>query len=54
MTVEFGLVKLGVQVVVVEDESHAEQLEEDPDQENRVGRIARLEDAESGPRVYAQ
>ena len=51
---EFRLVKLGIQVVVVEDESHAEELEEERDQENRVGRIAGLENAESGSRVDPQ
>src|SRR5208282_1709448 len=54
MTLEFRLVKLGVQVVVVEDESHAKELEEPSDQKNRVGRIARLEDAESGSCVHPQ
>ena len=54
MTLEFCFVKLGVQVVVVEDESNAEEFEEESDQENRVGWIARLEDAESSSRVYPQ
>ena len=40
--------------MVVEDETHTKELEEASDQKKRVGRIARLEDAEAGSRVDPQ
>jgi hypothetical protein len=40
--------------MVVEDKSHAEEFEEDCNQENSVGGIAGLKDAEAGPRINAQ
>jgi hypothetical protein len=46
-TSKFCLVQLGIKIVMVEDESHAKELEEEPDQENRVWRITRLEDTEA-------
>jgi hypothetical protein len=51
---EFSLVEFGVQVMVIEDEPRAEEFEEEPNQENRVGWITCLEDAEAGSSVNSQ
>ena len=45
---EFGFVQLGVDIVVVEQELLAkEQLEESPDQEDEIRRIARMDRVEA-------
>jgi hypothetical protein len=44
---EFRLVELGVDVVVIENELLAEQLEEPTDQKNRIRGIAGVDDVES-------
>jgi len=50
---EFRLVELRVDVVVVEDEPLAEQLEEAADEEEEVRRIARMDHVEAAREKHA-
>ena len=44
---ELGLVELRVDIVVIENEALAEQLEEPRDQKDGIGRIAGVDDVEA-------
>ena len=48
------LVELGVQIMVIKDESYAKKLKEERDEEDRVGRIARVKDAKAGSQINPQ
>ena len=51
---ELGFVEFGIDVVVIEHELLAEQLVEAADEENRVRRIAGVDDVEAAPEQHLQ
>src|SRR5205807_6273733 len=50
---EFRLVELGREVVVIEEEFLAQQLEESPDQHEQVRRVAGVHDVEAAREEHA-